>query len=110
MGRPQTAIGRPGTALARMAPPKPKKNVLSTNEVLEAEKLSSIDQQHQYALILEENADKKMEMEKAENFLVEEDEEQQQLMGVGFAAEGASVAKLQEGGDHGVLVNRIMVN
>lgn len=107
IGRPQTAIGRPGTAVARPAPPKPKKNIISTTTAPEAEKPDDTPQQN-FALLLEEEETKKID----DDFLVEEDEDQLLLMDTGGlgTAEGANVAKLQEGDDHGVLVNRIVEN
>lgn len=110
IGRPQTAFGRPGTAVARPAPPKPKKNIIASN--LNAEYVEPKQVENQFQLILEDNkqSDEKNATEQSDNFLVEEEDEQL-LIENGIASDGgANIARLQEGDEHGLLVNKIIEN
>lgn len=103
IGRPQTSIGRPGTAVARPAPPKVKKNIITANLNAENDEKTTTAAAPLNHLILEDKND-----EDKEDFLVEEDDEQL-LMNMSMES-GANVSKLQEGDDHGVLVNKIIEN
>lgn len=102
IGRPQTSIGRPGTAVARPAPPKVKKNIISSNlDAQNYEKTTSAAAPQNHFILADNKDDDK------EDFLVEDDDEQ--LLN-GSMEPGANVSKLQEGDDHGILVNKIIEN
>jgi predicted transcriptional regulator len=76
--------------------------VIATNVTAEEE----LKKEAKNQFILEDN--KEEGEEKVESFLVEEDDEQL-LMGAG-SVEGTNIAKLEEGEDHGTLVNKIIEN
>lgn len=94
--RPQTSMGRPGTAIARAAPPKLKKTKIADINVLEvgAQPVAT-----NTALIMENNS---ISQDNEDVFLVEEEED--------YMLRGANVTSLNKGKEHGTLVNKIIEN
>lgn len=95
--RPQTSIGRLGTAIARAAPPKLKKTKIADINVLE---VSAQPVATNTALIMEN--DQIFKNNDVDEFLVEEDDE--------FMPRGSDISSLNDDAEHGILVNKIIKN
>lgn len=95
--RPQTSMGRPGTAIARAAPPKLKKTKVVDINILE---VSAQPVATNTSLIME--SDQISKNNDADEFLIEENDD--------CILRSANISLLNEGVDHGTLVNKIIEN